>query len=86
MERFTISIDDELAREFGALMRAKRYQNRSEAVRDMLRTELETFRLSTGAAPFCISVVSYVYNQHEWALAQKVISRLRSDHSMARRL
>jgi len=82
MERFTISIDDNLAREFDALMRAKGYQNRSEAVRDMLRAELETFRLSTGAAPFCIGVVSYIYNHHERALAQKVIERAHADHDL----
>ena len=41
MERFTISLDRRLAREFDQLIRAKGYGNRSEAVRDMLRDKLD---------------------------------------------
>ena len=41
MERFTISLDSALAQEFDALIKARGYSNRSEAVRDMLRHQLE---------------------------------------------
>ena len=37
MERFTISLSETLARDFDELIRRKGYQNRSEAVRDILR-------------------------------------------------
>lgn len=82
MERFTISIDQDLAREFDALMRAKGYRNRSEAVRDMLRNELENFRLAAGAAPECVGVLSYVYNHHERSMAQKVIEHAHAEHDL----
>jgi len=36
MERFTISIDDDLAHEFDRLIERRGYSNRSEAVRDIL--------------------------------------------------
>ncbi len=38
MERFTISLDAELARAFDEFIRVRGYSNRSEAVRDMLRS------------------------------------------------
>ena len=41
MERITISLDTELAREFDALMAERGYNNRSEAMRDILRSQLE---------------------------------------------
>ena len=41
MQRFTISLDDKLAEEFDAWIAGHAYANRSEAVRDLLRAELE---------------------------------------------
>lgn len=41
MERFTISLDDALASEFDALIAERGYDNRSEAVRDLLRAHLD---------------------------------------------
>ena len=49
MERFTISLDADLAVEFDKLIKARGYGNRSEAVRDMLRSQLESFRREHGA-------------------------------------
>ena len=37
MERFTISLEDSLAKQFDELVVQCGYQNRSEAVRDLLR-------------------------------------------------
>ena len=37
MQRFTISLDDALARQFDELIAAKGYENCSEAVRDLIR-------------------------------------------------
>ncbi len=44
MERFTISLDDKLAREFDHWIADRGYANRSEAVRDLLRAEMERTR------------------------------------------
>ena len=41
MERFTISLDDSLARQFDELIAARGYVNRSEAVRDLIRGAIE---------------------------------------------
>ena len=52
MERFTISLSEALAQQFDDLIHRKGYENRSEAVRDLVRAELENFRLEKQEAPF----------------------------------
>jgi CopG family nickel-responsive transcriptional regulator len=79
MERFTISLDTELAREFDALIAARGYGNRSEAVRDILRAQLETWRQTRDEAPHCVANLSYVYNHHERELAERLMA-LQHDH------
>ncbi|HEY6240059.1 MAG TPA: nickel-responsive transcriptional regulator NikR [Burkholderiales bacterium] len=79
MERFTISLDTELAAEFDGLIKARGYSNRSEAVRDMLRSQLESFRVERHPARYCVASLSYVYNHHERDLAER-LTRLQHDH------
>ncbi len=42
MDRFTISLDENLATAFDELIRIRGYTTRSEAVRDILRTHLQS--------------------------------------------
>lgn len=79
MRRLTISVDETLADTFDRLMREKRYRNRSEAFRDLLRDELDKKRLQTGDAEYCIGVLSYVYNHHERDLARR-LTGMQHDH------
>jgi CopG family nickel-responsive transcriptional regulator len=79
MERFTISLDADLAAEFDTLIKARGYSNRSEAVRDMLRSQLESFRRERGEARHCVANLSYVYNHHERDLAER-LTQLQHDH------
>jgi CopG family nickel-responsive transcriptional regulator len=60
MARFTISLNEDLANQFDELIRQKGYQNRSEAVRDMLRNELESARLERHETLYCVASLSYV--------------------------
>ena len=79
MERFTISLDEQLAQQFDGLIKRLGYQNRSEAVRDMLRRRLEADRLEKETAPYCIASLSYVYNHHERDLASRLMA-IQHDH------
>ena len=72
MERFTISLDENLATEFDKLIRERGYQNRSEAVRDILRGQLSTLHKTKYHSPFCVANLSYVYNHHERDLAERL--------------
>jgi CopG family transcriptional regulator, nickel-responsive regulator len=82
MERFTISLDEKLAREFDRLIQARGYENRSEAVRDMIRRELETKRLASGEAPYCVANLSYIYNHHERELSERLTSLQHGQHNL----
>jgi CopG family nickel-responsive transcriptional regulator len=72
LERFTISLSDELAADFDRWIQARGYVNRSEAVRDLLRKEIESDRLDHDQASHCVASLSYVYNHHERNLSERL--------------
>lgn len=80
-ERFTISLDADLARQFDAFIHAHAYSNRSEAVRDMLRAQLESDRLEEDTG-HCVGSLSYVYNHHERELAERVTGHQHDHHDL----
>jgi CopG family nickel-responsive transcriptional regulator len=83
MQRFTISLEDRLAREFDAVIRRRGYGNRSEAVRDMLRGSIEKSRVARGEAPYAVGCLSYVYNHHERDLAERLMGLQHEHHDLA---
>lgn len=74
-----MSLDDELADAFEALVRARGYQNRSEAFRDLLRQDLGNVRLRDRPHGPCVATLSYVYNHHQRQLALR-LTDLQHDH------
>lgn len=82
MQRFTISLDAKLANEFDRLIRERGYQNRSEAVRDLLRGRLDALRIQQAQAPFCVASLSYVYNHHERDLAERLTGLQHQHHDL----
>lgn len=83
MERFTISLDDALAREFDALIAERGYDNRSEAVRDILRAHLDRMREARELDGHCVANLSYVYNHHERELADRLLALSHAHHDLA---
>jgi len=79
MERITISLDEELASAFDALIAERGYRNRSEAMRDLLRRELEASHQGKEADGQCVATLSYLYNHHERDLAER-LTGLQHDH------
>jgi len=79
MQRFTISLQDELAEQFDAWIAHRGYGNRSEAVRDMLRTELEQDRQRAAQSLHCVANLSYVYRYGERDLVER-LARLQHEH------
>jgi CopG family nickel-responsive transcriptional regulator len=82
MDRFTISLPEELAAEFDRLIAERGYQNRSEAVRDLLRAHLEQARQKRGEATHCVANLSYVYNHHERDLAERLTALQHGQHDL----
>ena len=82
MERFTISLDEQLAAEFDRLIAARGYHNRSEAVRDLVRSMLERDREAAEESGHCVANLSYVYNHHERELAERLTALQHGQHDL----
>lgn len=82
MERFTISLEQELADDFDRLLRERGYTNRSEAVRDMLRAALERRRGERDEGTHCVACLSYVFNHHERELADRLTALQHAHHDL----
>lgn len=82
MERFTISLDNQLSKQFDDLMHARGYTNRSEAVRDLIREQLENERLEKESEGHCIATLSYIYDHHQNDLASRITSVQHDHHDL----
>jgi CopG family nickel-responsive transcriptional regulator len=82
MERVTISLEDGLLEEFDAYIRRKGYENRSEAIRDLLRQRLEHDRLADDRAQQAVACLSYVYNHHQRELARRLATAQHAHHDL----
>ena len=82
MQRFTISIDDQLAEQFDQLIARRGYENRSEAVRDLIRLHLthETSVAAQGA--WCMASVSFVYDHHNAPATTRVLDIQHAHHNL----
>ena len=82
MQRVTMSLDEALAKEFDELVKARGYQNRSEAVRDLMRQAVETRRLERNKSKYCVANLSYIFNHHERALAERLTEVQHAHHDL----
>jgi CopG family nickel-responsive transcriptional regulator len=80
MERLTISVSDEFAAELAAFMESHKYDNRSEAVRDLARLGLERARLDQNMPGECVATLSYVFNHHTRELAKRLTDAHHEHH------
>jgi CopG family nickel-responsive transcriptional regulator len=82
LERFTVSLDTELAEEFDRMIARRGYRNRSEAVRDLLRGALEQSRAQEAATGHCVASLSYVYDHHARDLAERLVALQHGQHDL----
>lgn len=82
MERLTISLDNQLSKQFDDLMHARGYTNRSEAMRDLIREKLEAERLKEWNEGSCVATLSYIYDHHENDLASRITSVQHHHHDL----
>lgn len=82
MERFTISLDADLARQFDALIHERGYANRSEAVRDLLREQLRSQPARPRQSGACIATLSFVYSHHERELGERLTAMQHEHHDL----
>ena len=82
MERVTISLDETLLAKFDAYLRHKGYENRSEAIRDLVREGLERDRLVEDERVHAIGCLSYVYNHQQRELARRLTLAQHEHHGL----
>lgn len=70
LQRFTVSLEDKLLRQFDRLLKTHQYENRSEAVRDLIRKAL--VRQEIEADRDVVGVISIVYNHHQRQLQDRL--------------
>lgn len=78
-ERFTVSLDRELAEAFEAFRLRLGYASRSEAVRDLLRGFLARQRSEQDGDTNCIGILTYIYDHHRSDLAA-ALTRAQHEH------
>jgi CopG family nickel-responsive transcriptional regulator len=82
MDRFTISLDENLASAFDELIKERGYATRSEAVRDILRSHLQRSAEKRDSRGACVANLSYVYNHQERELAERLTSIQHAHHEL----
>ena len=82
MERITMSMDEALARDFDQLIHDRGYTSRSEAMRDLLRREIEAHREARDARSQCVANLSYVFNHHERKLSERLMDAQHQHHDL----
>ncbi len=73
-----IAFDRDILRDFDALIRARGYKNRSEAIRDLIRKELVCARAEVPSGSMVASL-TITYNHHSHNLQQE-LTHIQHDH------
>lgn len=79
LARFGISLDQRLLQQFDALIAAKGYVNRSEAIRDLIRGSLVEAQWSRDEVEL-VGTVTLVYDHHTRDLSDKLTEHQHSHH------
>jgi CopG family transcriptional regulator, nickel-responsive regulator len=82
MQRVTISIEEPLAEAFDKLVSETGYQNRSEAVRDLVRQAVEERRLEAAPGAYCVASLSYVYDYRTRDIASRLAQIGHDNHDL----
>lgn len=77
--RFGISIDGDLLDSFDRLIEQKKYMNRSEAIRDLIRSALVETKWEVGDEEI-VGTITIVYNHHVRDLSDKLMEQQHAYH------
>jgi len=83
MQRITFTLDDDLAEEIDRLAQSRGNQNRSEAIRDLVRAGLANTRTGPARASDCVAGVFYVYDQGTRDLPKRLAHAYQDQHDLS---
>ena len=82
MQRFTISLDEDLAEDFDRLIALRGYVNRSEAVRDLIRERLGSALMDANKVKWCVATVTYIYDHHDHTITSRLLDLQHEHHDL----
>ena len=74
LKRFGVSLDSDLLEQFDALIQNKGYNNRSEAIRDLIRNDIVEEKWHDDKEE-AIGAITLIYDHHQYDLNNKLISK-----------
>lgn len=80
MERFSISMEEDLVQKFDGHLERSGYSNRSEAVRDLVRKALVDEEWTSGEE--VVGVITLVFDHHQRLLQEKLTDIQHDHHDM----
>jgi CopG family nickel-responsive transcriptional regulator len=83
MQRITITLDDALLEGVDALVEARGYQGRSEAMRDLVRSGLSAATEDRGRSGDCVAALVYVYDHEARELAKRLARTFHEHHDLS---
>jgi CopG family transcriptional regulator, nickel-responsive regulator len=83
MQRLTITIDDDLVGEIDEFISEHGYANRSEAIRDLVRSGFQQFNAKNPDSRDCIATLSYVYDHAARELPKRLTKDFHEHHDLA---
>ena len=83
MQRTTITLDDDLMARLDEFMADRRYANRSEAIRDLVRSGLEQATVEASPRARCLAAAIYVYDHEARELASRLTRAAHEHHDLS---
>jgi CopG family nickel-responsive transcriptional regulator len=83
MQRITITIDDTLIEEMDRLIKTRGYQNRSEAVRDLVRAGLVATKSVASHSGECVANLAYVFERKTRELPKRLANAFQDHHDLS---
>lgn len=80
LKRFSVSLEDSLLDDFDLFIRKRKYSNRSEAVRDLIRKVF--VREEWEADREVVGVISLVYDHHQRQLQERITEIQHDYHTL----
>lgn len=78
--RYGISLPEALSRKFDRLIKKKKYTNRSEAIRDLIRHALVEEEIQSNVE--VVAVVNLLYNHHKRELSERLTELQHKHHHL----
>jgi CopG family nickel-responsive transcriptional regulator len=82
MQRLTITVDNDLVAEVDKFIAERGYANRSEAIRDLVRSGLQEASTKVPGGRNCIAALSYIYDHSARELPKRLTNDFHEHHDL----